>query len=124
MLTLILALLARPIIGLEYTLRVEVAKAFVCDEIAKSAEKTEQEIIATLERKLQLFRETELCSGNAVQSIAALQSEILAAKRTLSQRDNKLGMLVEGSVRRHITLEKGGDWANKYSVNSLTSLAE
>ena len=41
-----------------------VAKAFVPDEVAKPAE-TKQEVIATLEQKLQLFRETELRPDNA-----------------------------------------------------------
>ena len=100
-----------------------VAKAFVRDEITKSA-KTKQEIIATLEQKLQLSRETELRPDNAAQGIAALQSEILTIKRTLGQHDSKLAMLVEGSVRRHVVLEKGDDWANERSVNSLTSLVE
>ena len=50
--------------------------------------------------------------------------QILALKKTLRQQDNKLGMLIEGSIRRHVTLEKGDDWANGCSINSLISHVE
>ena len=72
-----------------------VAKAFVCDEIAKSTEKTKQEII-----------------DSAVKEIEALESGIPNLKRTQGHHDNELGMIVEGSIRRHVALEKGDDWAN------------
>ena len=86
-----------------------VTKAFVRDEVAVSAKKTKQEIIATSEQKLQLIKKTKLRPDNTAQCIAALKSEILTLKMTLGQHDNKLGMLTEGNIRRRVALEKGDD---------------
>ena len=68
-----------------------VAKEFVPDEVAKSAEKTKQEVIATLEQKLQLFRETEPRPSNAAQDIAALKSEILNLQKDFGSARQRAG---------------------------------
>ena len=71
-----------------------VAKAFVRDEVAVSANKTQQEIIATSKQKLQLIRKTTIRPDNTAQCIAALKSEIQTLNMTLGHHDKKLGRLI------------------------------
>ena len=112
-------------------------KTFVHDEIAKSTKVT-QNIIDALGQQLQQLGEIEPRLASAASEIAELESQIQALqvivdshkktlglhKGKLDLHDTKLGMIIEGNIRRLVALEKGDDWANGCSVDSLISLVE
>jgi hypothetical protein len=72
--------------------------------------------------KLQTFSQnlsfTETVDGSA-DEVASLKDQLKGFSTALTVYDEKLSMLIEGSVRRVVQIEKGEEWVKGFTIGVL-----
>lgn len=94
-----------------------VSKSFVRAEVVRAALQTKAELVVEMERMLQKLKDAQVSNKS---DITDVQSQIQDAKRFLNSHEMKLGMLVEGSIRRMVMLKKGDEWAKGFAMQSAS----
>jgi hypothetical protein len=101
-----------------------VANSFVREEIAQSADRIRRDVVALIERSLSEFKDT-YSSDNYSQKINHLlemKEKVDGISSELNMQCKKISRLVDGSIRRVISLQKGEPWVRSITVNSAADI--
>jgi hypothetical protein len=94
-----------------------VSKAFVRDEICRA----KSEILDKVQTFSQNLSFTETVDHDgSVDEVISLKDQLKGFSTALTVYDEKLSMLIEGSVRRVVQIEKGEEWVKGFTTRAST----
>jgi hypothetical protein len=94
-----------------------VRKTIIRAEVTRAAFQTRAELVVKMERMLENLKAAHVDNKSG---IAYVQTQIKDTKHLLNFHNMKLGMLVEGSIRRMVMLKKGDEWGQSFAIQSAS----
>ena len=95
-----------------------VAKAFVRDEVQREVGKLRNEMLDTLEEAVSKLR------SEPTAKLREMNAAVQSLEKSLDKHNHKIGMLIEGGIRRLDSLEKGEEWVKSVTIDSAESLVD
>ncbi|KAA8892715.1 hypothetical protein FN846DRAFT_982338 [Sphaerosporella brunnea] len=101
-----------------------VAKSFAREEIAQSADRIRRDVVALIERSLPEFKDTYSIDNYSqkINHLLELKEKVNGISSELNMHCKKISRLVEGSIRRVISLQKSEPWVRSITVDSAADI--